>query len=330
MSEAMSTSEIEDVLSSIRRLVSDEFRQPPVSVGRSAPGKLILTPALRVVPPLPLAADVPPESPAPAQAPLAARVAVLGAAVGNRTGEWEAEQPEDRAPLPETPEAGFWSDEGDAAWPGDFAGDWAEPETFEFIAFPQPEVLRDLAEAEAAPGIVDGSSASIPFLLTPARRADLDRVDSGAPSVSEAETAVPDTAVTAAGATDWLPEESAPVVDPVEFVHRPAVPEVKVPAAALFTANWANAASRHALPGRADTFPQGITASDPFQQIVSEDGADVAKPRDLPLAEEALRDLVRETIRQELQGPLGERITRNIRKLVRAEVARALTVQTLD
>jgi cell pole-organizing protein PopZ len=46
--------------------------------------------------------------------------------------------------------------------------------------------------------------------------------------------------------------------------------------------------------------------------------------------EQVLRDMVREIIREELQGGLGERITRNIRKLVRAEMARALATQTMD
>lgn len=43
-----------------------------------------------------------------------------------------------------------------------------------------------------------------------------------------------------------------------------------------------------------------------------------------------LRDLVAEVIREELQGPLGERITRNVRKLVRQEIARALEAQKFD
>ena len=42
------------------------------------------------------------------------------------------------------------------------------------------------------------------------------------------------------------------------------------------------------------------------------------------LDEEALREMIRDIIREELQGTLGERITRNVRKLVRAEVSRAL------
>jgi cell pole-organizing protein PopZ len=46
--------------------------------------------------------------------------------------------------------------------------------------------------------------------------------------------------------------------------------------------------------------------------------------------EEALRELVAEIVRTELQGALGERITRNVRKLVRREIHRALTAQELE
>ncbi len=48
------------------------------------------------------------------------------------------------------------------------------------------------------------------------------------------------------------------------------------------------------------------------------------------LDEAALRDMVSEIVRQELQGALGERITRNVRKLVRREIHRALASQELD
>ncbi len=48
------------------------------------------------------------------------------------------------------------------------------------------------------------------------------------------------------------------------------------------------------------------------------------------LDEDSLRDLVSEIVRQELQGALGERITRNVRKLVRREIHRALTSQDFD
>ena len=51
---------------------------------------------------------------------------------------------------------------------------------------------------------------------------------------------------------------------------------------------------------------------------------------DAIIDEEALRDMVSEIVRQELQGALGERITRNVRKLVRREIHRALSSHDLD
>jgi hypothetical protein len=45
--------------------------------------------------------------------------------------------------------------------------------------------------------------------------------------------------------------------------------------------------------------------------------------------EDALTQIVAKIVRQELQGELGERITRNIRKLVRAEVGRELQMRNL-
>ena len=51
---------------------------------------------------------------------------------------------------------------------------------------------------------------------------------------------------------------------------------------------------------------------------------------DTVIDEEALRDLVSEIVRQELQGALGERITRNVRKLVRREIHRALVSHGID
>ena len=48
------------------------------------------------------------------------------------------------------------------------------------------------------------------------------------------------------------------------------------------------------------------------------------------LDEDALRDLVSDIVREELQGALGERITRNVRKLVRREIHRALAAQELE
>lgn len=50
----------------------------------------------------------------------------------------------------------------------------------------------------------------------------------------------------------------------------------------------------------------------------------------LTIDEETLRGMVSEIVRQELQGALGERITRNVRKLVRREIHRVLMSQDFD
>lgn len=56
----------------------------------------------------------------------------------------------------------------------------------------------------------------------------------------------------------------------------------------------------------------------------------IDKAADLGVDPAELRDLLRDLIREELAGPLGARMTRNIRKLVRAEIARELAMRELD
>ncbi len=46
--------------------------------------------------------------------------------------------------------------------------------------------------------------------------------------------------------------------------------------------------------------------------------------------EAALREMVAQIVRQELQGELGERITRNVRKLVRREIYRVINSQEFE
>ena len=40
--------------------------------------------------------------------------------------------------------------------------------------------------------------------------------------------------------------------------------------------------------------------------------------------------MIRQVVREELQGVLGERITRNVRKLVRAEINRILSSRDFE
>ncbi len=62
---------------------------------------------------------------------------------------------------------------------------------------------------------------------------------------------------------------------------------------------------------------------DDLDDLLAEDGQS-------GLDDEALRALVADIVREELMGPLGERITRNVRKLVRREIYRILSSKEFD
>lgn len=64
--------------------------------------------------------------------------------------------------------------------------------------------------------------------------------------------------------------------------------------------------------------------------FAAEENDDEDTAEDQLLDEAALRDLVGEIVRAELQGALGERITRNVRKLVRREIHRAMTAKEFE
>lgn len=68
------------------------------------------------------------------------------------------------------------------------------------------------------------------------------------------------------------------------------------------------------------------------QAVEKEMGSDLGLiPDDASyLDEDSLREIVADIVRQELQGSLGERITRNVRKLVRREIHRALAAHDMD
>lgn len=251
----MSSVEIEDVLSSIRRLVSEDLRPTParpVEAEKPAEaGKLMLTPALRVVPgsaamaEAPAAETLPDELPT-AETPIETVVARLGAGV---TDDWEPEAEAESWDIP------VWE-------PEVIEVDLEAVEEAEVLAFTGPDAAR-LEEAwrdGAWPdGPVEAEEEEAPFIALTG-----DEGEAG------------DLAEAAAMAEIARAEDSI---------------------AATATA---------AMPGL----------------FAPEDGDD--------FDEEALREVVRDIIREELQGALGERITRNVRKLVRAEIYRALAARELS
>lgn len=80
------------------------------------------------------------------------------------------------------------------------------------------------------------------------------------------------------------------------------------------------------------TVEDGEQTSDPVIELTEQDQTEpeTSNIDEATMDEAALRQLVAEIVREELQGVLGERITRNVRKLVRREIHRALTLQELD
>lgn len=263
MSDPLSAVEIEDVLSSIRRLVSEDLRpvqrQVPV-----AGDKLILTPALRVVPEVRIAPFVlAPDAAAP-EAPMVVNpqdissqtiMADAAVPVADQLDEWDAE-----GGAPET------------------AAPWSEAVWDSAVTPPEPEfaVAADIVDAV----IVDVQPLS-------------------AEAEAEADAAI-----------GWGQD------DAVEEVFVEADPEIPVVHA---DADWVAEAEAQVIASLSDADP-GLF---PLEDEIAGDG-------DAIIEEQVLRDLVRDLIREELQGGLGERITRNIRKLVRAEIARALALRDFD
>jgi hypothetical protein len=95
-------------------------------------------------------------------------------------------------------------------------------------------------------------------------------------------------------------------------------------AAAAAAAAAADAATPQ--PDTPETAPDGTTDSvddetslwAPFENV------------DDVLDEEALREIIADVVREELQGVLGQRITRNVRKMVRREIRLALAAEDLE
>lgn len=80
----------------------------------------------------------------------------------------------------------------------------------------------------------------------------------------------------------------------------------------------------------AEARPESIVhRSDRAYDLYEDERETLAADDTALIDEEILRDMVAEIVRQELQGALGERITRNVRKLVRREIHRALSAQDL-
>ncbi|NEX44719.1 hypothetical protein G3572_00750 [Rhodobacter sp. ETT8] len=204
------------------------------------------------------------------------------------------------------------------------------------------------AEAAVAAAVTAEQEAAGKLLLTPALRVVAPPEGEGAAPVAagagaaeqhgaapvmQAEWPVEDVVARLGAAVaeeEWESPFGDPQVWPVEAepaVARPVAAGQGIAAAPkdapMDDGAWADAAEAAVRADLAQDAEEDVIAS-LYAAEAAGDGAG------LRFDEEVLRDLVRDLIREELSGTLGERITRNVRKLVRAEIARALALREFE
>ena len=290
MSDPVTNIEIEDVLSSIRRLVSEDDRGDAVEADAQTDDEMVaerfvLTPALRV-----------------------------------------AEPVEDREVPVESGAGEVTEDENDLE---DVRETFAEVVTGE--PAPQDSVEEAVAETEDV-----------------TETADLDLTDAVDAFVAEEAERAADAAVTDISLDEKL-AEAAVFVAPREVTDleskiaelEAAVGEsdddweTEEPAdeSVTLSQEWEDVETLSDLDVQPLTLETTSTDEASAQgAAVDEDEPDLAAifGDDSVIDEDMLRDMVSDIVRQELQGVLGERITRNVRKLVRREIQRVLASQEFE
>jgi hypothetical protein len=398
MSDPVSNAEIEDVLSSIRRLVSVEKRgqphgtdparapsdqSPPApTADAEAPAletqdageaRLVLTPSFRVTPDDEDTADAPDEE-----------------TEHLTLGQWQVRPDEgDDAASADTADDDGPGPQDETEEPGTFVDDASDPAPEDAdiaMAGSQDEAhedddahLKDWLTAEDRPDDIpddwrdeelhaEGEDAASDVDHEVAAFADDNDVAfeySGPDAPEEGETETPDgrpvtseleariaevEAAVAARDDQWDPdgasedayaggkteplrwEDHVDLATPVFVSHSAqdeaaAAPDTEIEDEAPrpdISATGAFTSRRDADEAARDRQPDR-TADAPGAE-----GSWYREDTDAVLDEDALRDLVSEIVRQELQGTLGERITRNVRKLVRREIHRAMMGRDLD
>lgn len=307
MSDPVTNTEIEDVLTSIRRLVSenrplpdadkDEAPARPVAFDTSsaqdeiaeeaapvaeAPLALVLTPALRVE-------DAP-----------------------EAEVDGDADEPQDVVDEADDLDV----TEIDPPEENDEAEAQVEPEAVETLEAEQDQVSFEIEEV--AP---EGGEAAQDDVMVEVGSEDED-------VVSEDEAPLSFNAV-----SDAAPEEAMDEEQPFDFKQ---VLEARIHQFrdATSTDDVTYDPEADAAPDMADAVMDELRARMPEEiaeaaEVVDADALSEAMVETAEIDEAMLREMVADIVRQELQGALGERITRNVRKLVRREIHRALAAHDL-
>lgn len=371
MSEPVSKAEIEDVLSSIRRLVSENTgpirREKTPEKGTE---RLVLTPAFRIDEESGEADDSAendsPDSSADAAQPetAAVKAPILDAILPDEEDLALPDLddvPQEAAAAPEPasgPDETTVAEEAptEDASPQDEAPGEATKQHLnpleQRIAELEAVVARSAAEFEP-----DGSeSEDMPDAFVFQHRYDVrptpkDTPPQAEPDAAEAEAEIAEEAPAAEAEPAAAMEE--PKRDRIIEVIR-AVPDMPTPAAEDDAAVEASEPAQ-AFEPEADEAPEPV--ADVADEIVTEDAEDLVSDEawdeveaaehdddgweevspsarddsnEAIIDEDALRELVAQLVREELQGSVGERITHNVRRMIRREIARALSLQGFE
>ncbi len=362
MSNPVTNVEIEDVLSSIRRLVSNESRgadadpkseasrnaeQPESGADALGAPKLVLTPSFRVDETL---HEDPPLPDAALSGPAPQRTVVDGPAAETRddsTPDSEIEDTDDAREEfhagaddedDEADHAAFEEDDEDQSdnWDVDEEADSDSEDARDVITDTVTALKERVAEMEQA---VAGRSEQ----WEPDGASDDDYAGGEGEPLPWEDYVPSDTGGDADGNTESDAEDD----DSPAATEAPQAEDAESADAPDEASTGAEKPAATATDSAKDTLASDETAqAEPFgdneapmpEATHSEDRLEdetanllgLDDDADAILDEDALRDLVTEIVRQELQGGLGERITRNVRKLVRREIHRALASQELE
>ncbi len=294
MSDSITNLEIEDVLSSIRRLVSADESENADAVPDSS-GHFVLTPALRV-----------PDDHQPDQSMADTQP---GPEISNGAAPAKLE--------PDLDSDG----ETDAA---DQSGSDAEATT----SSGKDDAGNDDAQTDAhEPVTVPSPAASEPAAVTLESR------------IAELEQAVGQTR------EEWEPDGSetddaqVPKIHIYQAQHEPEPepePEDETDPEDEASVFEKNAVFFRAAAPRSDAYGFAVADRDPAdgdatgQEDETTDAGAEPDEEDEFLDEFALRTMVSEIVREELRGSTGERITRNMRRMVRREIQRAIALKDVD
>jgi len=376
MADAAKSDEIEDVLSSIRRLVSEHQPptrpdppvaqapapvSPPETATETTSQRLLLTPALRVTDPedpwVPITPRTEEEAAAPVDRPSEAEIA------RDDGNDWArelwAEGDDSEEPVTDhAPDPQLQADQWEA---GDLAADDAARAVLDGGLTDPVDVtealLQDVAEAVSEDNLEDEdegySDAPLSFIRSTKSVSDYEpEEDNDALSGGDLPAPMLELAEARAAHAEPVATTAPPRVK-VEIVRSAAAQEDPAPDAASLEGTLDlepetdhESAKEPAQAAPADPAP----LTDSVTDFLADDLEDTALQDDLTDAvedlgeapfsfpddgdgfvdEDALREIIAEVVREELQGEMGVRITRNVRKLVRREIRLALATQDIE